>query len=82
MDAGVVSLLEKLPAGHPVAEKGNAYLKATDLKLKIKLGHELLGGQVEAEMSVDVKKIFRQMKKDALQIVADFRAGHIFLKPD
>jgi hypothetical protein len=63
MDAGVVSLLEKLPAGHAVAEKGNAYLKATDLKLKFKLGDKLLGGQVEAEMSVDVKKIFRQMKK-------------------
>jgi small GTP-binding protein len=82
MDVNMKALLEKLPASHPVAEKGNAYLKATDLKLKFKLGHELLGGQFEAEMNVDAKKIFRQLKKDAQQIIDDFRAGHIFTKPD
>jgi internalin A len=82
LDADMKLLLEKLPASHSVAEKGNAYLKATDLKVKVKLGHELLGGQVEAEMSVDAKKIFRQLKEDAQQMLDDFRAGHIFTKPD
>jgi len=82
IDQHMESLLEKLPANHPIAEIGNAYLKATDLKLKFKLGHELLGGQFEAEMNVDAKKIFRQLKKDAQQMVEDFRAGHIFTKPD
>jgi len=81
IEQGLKALEGKLPTQHALTEKRNAYLEATDLKLKFKIGHEMLGGVLEVELAPDVKKVFRQMKKDADQILSDFKAGYIFTKP-
>jgi len=81
IEQGLKALEGKLPTQHALTEKRNGYLEATDLKLKFKIGHEMLGGVLEVELAPDVKKVFRQMKKDADQILSDFKAGYIFTKP-
>ncbi|MBN8684291.1 MAG: leucine-rich repeat domain-containing protein [Chitinophagales bacterium] len=81
LEKGFHELLKKLPPEHPISKEGNAYLAATDLKVKLKIGHELLGGQLEGELGVDVKKIYTQLKKDVRRIIQDFRDGNIFTYP-